>query len=121
MNSLYASEPLTKYDWTTILVDVAVGIVTFVLVIPMALFLGGFSFFAPWVIAIIPLFFLAGFLRGAGPERIWAKAGAITAGASCPWLIKGWPSILLVAAVSFVPSAAGVYMRRRRLKSRMSR
>ena len=81
MNSLFASEPLTKYNWTTMVVDVAIGIVTFILVIPVALYLGGFSFFTPWAIALIPLFFLCGFLRGASPERIWAKACAISAGA----------------------------------------
>jgi hypothetical protein len=118
MNSLFASEPLTKYNWTTMVVDVAIGIVTFILVIPVALYLGGFSFFTPWVIALIPLFFLCGFLRGASPERIWAKACAISAGASCPWLVKGWLSALLFVALTFGPIAAGVFARRR-LKSRV--
>ncbi|HXF26777.1 MAG TPA: hypothetical protein VN610_05860 [Bryobacteraceae bacterium] len=68
------------------LADAAVGLAAFVVVIPIALFLGGFSFFEPWLIVTGLLLFSTGFLRGAGPGRAWVKAVGINAGIWCVFI-----------------------------------
>ena len=75
-----------KYPGRDLLADAAVGLAAFVVVIPIALFLGGFSFFEPWLIVTGLLLFSTGFLRGAGPGRAWVKAVGINAGIWCVFI-----------------------------------
>jgi hypothetical protein len=108
-----------KYLWRPLFTDLLTGLAALVLVFMVALRLGGFSFFLPWLI-VIPLgMFLAGFLRGSSPGSAWAKAVTI----SSPLLliaVSVQGATFLIAAtgkmiallITVIPTAGGVLLRR---------
>ena len=124
--SVIVKEP---YLVAPMLVDMSVGIVTLPAIIFIAYLLGGFNFFLPWVIASVPILFGAGFLRGASLGNLWVKAVMLNAvpllllslnniywrlDGSADW-IGGALGILPIAAVAVPPTAAGLFLRRRRI------
>lgn len=55
------------------LADVGIAALTCILIIFLAMVLGGFNFFTPWLIVIPPIMFVAGVIRGISPGNIWIK------------------------------------------------
>jgi hypothetical protein len=68
-----------SYLWLPLLTDMLTGVGALAAMIPVGLFLGGFSFMLPWLIVTPLVLFSAGFLRGASSGKIWAKAATISA------------------------------------------
>jgi hypothetical protein len=106
------------YSFGGFLVDAAVGAAAMIAIAGLALALGGFMFFTPWLIVAPPVMFAAGTVRGSGQGKIWIKSLSITLGALL--LFTGCSHTnALTATVGFliavVSTAAGIWFRRRRL------
>lgn len=99
----------------TIGVDVAWGLAVAILIVFVCLRLGGFSFFAPWLIVTPVVMFSAGLIRGRGPGRVVVKGVAL--GAFVLMLlvlgtIRSPLTLLLGIPVILIPAVAGVAARR---------
>lgn len=107
------------YFFGAFLLDVAAGIVASIAVIPTAVYLGGFSFFTPWLIVTPLLLFSAGVLRGGSTGSVWLKAISISTG--CLLLLvplhHGTTALTLVlgALITVLPALSGISFRRYRL------
>jgi len=66
-----------RYFWGPVLADIGMGVASVFAIIVAALALGGFSFFAPWIIVSPVAMFTAGFLRGPSFGNALPKAVAI--------------------------------------------
>lgn len=107
------------YFFGTFLMDVAVGAITSIAIIPVALLLGGFSLFASWLIVTSLLMFAAGMLRGNSAGNIWLKGVSMNAGC----FLLGIMLLHSTTAVTFplamlttvLLTSAGVSFRRYRL------
>lgn len=67
-------------------IDLGCSLAVAVIVVVVCLRLGGFSFFAPWLIALPIVMFVAGLIRGGTPGRIIVKGVSserIPADAAC--------------------------------------
>jgi hypothetical protein len=110
-------DPTAKDSPATPVIDVATGLGTTLAIIPAALLLGGFSFMMPWLLFSAILFFAAGFLRGAGEQKAWAKALTIDAAPCCglamlTWSGNGWPTTLVFLSATIPPTFGGIVIRR---------
>jgi len=108
-----------KYFWRPLFTDLLTGFAALALVFVVALRLGGFSFFLPWLIVIPPVLFLAGFLRGSSVGSAWAKAMtisfpllliAVSVQGATPLLAATGKIIALLITV--IPTVGGVLLRR---------
>ena len=108
------------YFFGRFLTDVAAGAITLIAIIPAALLLGGFSFFAPWLIVTPLLMFAVGMLRGNSAGNIWLKGvsinvsyllllGKMLSGRSASATVLG---CLLGALIAVLPAIAGISFRR---------
>jgi hypothetical protein len=103
-------------DFGVLLVDATVGALALIAIIPLALTLGGFSFFLPWLIVTAPLMFAAGLVRGSSPGNIWFKGVWISLAsllflACCANLLTFFLGMLALV----LPALAGISIRRRHL------
>jgi hypothetical protein len=107
----------------SLLADAAAGFTAMPAAMAVCFFIpGSFMAWEPWVFAMAALLFVAGYLRGGGPPRNrWAKAIRIDLGAGAFvafWLhgANGWPFLSLALLATLLPTALGVYFRRRRIR-----
>jgi hypothetical protein len=110
-----------RYSFVEFLVDAAVGAVAMVAIAGSALALGGFMFFTPWLIVAPAVMFAAGTVRGSGQGRIWIKALSITLGTLLLFIGCSDTNVLTTAEgflVAVVPTAGGIWFRRRCLPGR---
>lgn len=113
------AETNTTYSWTPLVADAGLGLVAVVVIIPFSLFLGGFSFFLPWMIVIPVMLFAAGYMRGASSGSAWLKAIALSAATFLVSIALGRPKAtigILTLAFTILPAIAGTLLRRRRMK-----
>jgi len=115
--SIVKTTPVKEpYFFAPLLADVSVGAVVSIAIIPLALLLGGFNFFMPWLLVTPPLLFAAGFLRGSSAGNVWVK-GLATNAANI--LLLFWCSnaltVLLGLFVTVLPAVGGISFRRYRL------
>jgi hypothetical protein len=113
---LLENEPLPA----AIALDLCTGIVATILVVVVALTLGGFSFFTPWLIVTPIATFLAGLVRGKNQGQILLRAIAIGAFLLLLLLVCGHGPITLSAGTLIIvaPAVGGIATRRWRIKSR---
>jgi hypothetical protein len=98
------------------LADIAIGLSALIAACILSLFTGGFSFFTPWLVWVVILFFVAGFSRPPSQqEAVWRRVISI----DLCWLIvlpavlRGiWWGVVLAEVGIFVPTTAGVVARR---------
>ena len=104
------------YSLGEFLSDAAVGAGALIAIIILALVLGGFSFFTPWLIVSPPLLFAAGMMRGSDRGNIWIKGLSISVASL---LLLGFCANALTFALGMViavlPAVGGVWFRRLRL------
>ncbi len=118
---MFSSIEPERYFWGPALTDVAAGAVSTIAIIVAALALGGFSFFAPWIIVTPVAMFMAGFLRGLSFGHVAAKAVAINLPVLLPvltslrgaTLLDTSATILATVCATVLCSAAGIQFRRR--------
>ena len=102
-----------------IVTDLAWGFAGTVTVVAVCLLLGGFSFFAPWLILVPAVMFAAGLIRGRSAGRIAAKGIALSAFLLMLLILATLHSALsLLAGIPIIvaPAIAGVAARRWRIK-----
>ena len=96
-------------------IDVAWGLAVAILVVFVCLLLGGFSFFAPWLIVTPAVMFSAGLIRGGTPGRIIVKGvalGALLLMLLVLGALRSPVTLLLGIPVILAPSVAGIATRR---------
>lgn len=116
---LFDSEAMSLpdgYSFGGFVIDAAVGAAAMIAIAGLALALGGFMFFTPWLIVAPPVMFAAGTVRGSGPGKIWIKSMSITLGTLL--LFTGCSHTNVLTAVegfliAVVPAAGGIWFRRR--------
>jgi hypothetical protein len=104
-----------NYPSHVLLIDALTSVPAMVLIIVAALFLGGFSFFAPWMVVTPPILLLAGLVRARTEGNTLLKGVVI----SLPSLIAGvvfgnYAMVGVSAPFLVLPCASGVWIRRRR-------
>lgn len=96
--------------------DVGIGFGALIATFVLAMMMGGFSFFEPWVLWTAVSLFVAGLSRAKDPEeKFWLRVISIDSS----WLLLGvfcfrgpwWWAILLIAGTT-VPTIAGLLLRR---------
>jgi hypothetical protein len=125
MPSIMSTGPVEEgYFEETLLPDVFTGILAWVVIIPLALALGGFMFLEPWGIVIPPVTFSFGMVRGKSHGNAWLKGIAmnlvillllICRAAGEPFDSTGVATVLTVIVLTVVPTAGGIALRRRLL------
>jgi hypothetical protein len=107
---------VNNYSSDELLFDALTGVPAVGLISVMALSLGGFSFFTPWMIVTPPILFIAGLVRARSEGNPLLKG-----------LMMSLPSLIIVALVGsprvtmlglsapflILPCAIGVWIRRR--------
>lgn len=97
--------------------DFFCGLVALVVVVVLSFLTGGFSFAQPWIIWTCIVLFAVGFIRGKRDQSLWPKVLAI----NFSWMIglillgfsEHWWAIPIMIAATLLPTAAGVYLKRR--------
>jgi hypothetical protein len=96
--------------------DVLAGVIAFCVVIVLSFMTGGFSFFTPWILWSVIVFLVVGLLRGSPYQSVWPKVLTINS----IWIVAGsflaggdWWIPFAAFAVTSLPTAAGVYLKRR--------
>jgi hypothetical protein len=110
-----------RYFWGPVLIDIATGVVSAVAILVAALALGGFSFFAPWMIVTPVAMFTAGFVRGRSFGTAFAKAIALNipllllmlASLRSTTVLNTSATILTTALATVLCSMGGICVRRR--------
>ncbi len=103
------------------LVDISVGALALIAIISLALLMGGFSFFTPWLIATPILMFAAGVVRGSSPGNIYVKGFWMSIASSlflaiCCDVYTFFLGILAVA----LPAIGGIALRRYRTQTHVN-
>jgi len=103
------------YSLDEFLPDVMVGALAVVFIVVTALLLGGFSFFAPWLIVSPLAMLMAGLLRARSVGNIWLKCLAIclVAITLAALFVRPLAGIGIVAPLLIMPCATGIWLRRR--------
>ena len=117
----YAGSKGRQTDLASLIADAATGLAAMLASVALAVVLGGFSDFAPWLFATMLLSFTAGVLRGRAPGSAWAVAARINVGAWCLfvlWLRSEWRTLLLALLTTAFSALCGVAVRRRRTRHR---
>lgn len=107
-----------SYSFDVILVDALIGMLALASIVVTALLLGGFSFFAPWLIACPLMMLVAGLLRSRSEGAIWLKCLVICLAPLVSSALFAKPldiAIGIAAPLLILPCASGVWLRRRRL------
>jgi hypothetical protein len=107
-----------SYSLDIIMVDALIGILALACIVFTALLLGGFSFFAPWLIACPLMMLVAGLLRSRSDGVIWLKCFVICLAPLIFSTLFAKPRSLAIGiAVPLLiqPCAGGVWLRRRKL------
>jgi hypothetical protein len=97
-------------------IDVAWSVAIAIVVFVLCLALGGFSFFAPWLIVTPMAMFAAGLIRGQTPGLVIVKATALSTFLLMLLILATLRSPLtLLAGIPIIvaPAVAGVATRRR--------
>jgi UPF0716 family protein affecting phage T7 exclusion len=104
------------YPLTTLIADLLTGFLVTVGIVILSLALGGFSFFAPWLIVTPVLGLAGGWARGGTEGNIWLKVCAVCF-ISLLFLIACSQDfgIVLGLLLIAIPSIAGMWLKRRRL------
>ena len=94
--------------------DALIGVLASGCVIVLALLLGGFSFFEPWMVFGPVVLFCAGFFRARSEGNIWLKSVAISLASLLLAAFFG-NAIIVGIALPFLipPCACGIWIRRR--------
>ena len=109
------------YIEETFLPDVFIGILAWVVIIPIALLLGGFMFLEPWGIVAVPVTFVFGTMRGKSHGNAWLKAGAMNLAILLlltfraigePFASRDVATLLAVLLLTVVPTTGGIAFRR---------
>jgi hypothetical protein len=94
-------------------IDALAGFLIMLLVIPLALAIGGFSFIEPWLILIPLLAFAGGVARGNSVGNIWLKAAILNVVLLLYIVSRGDIRDLAVGAIlTVIPSIGGIALRR---------
>jgi hypothetical protein len=105
-----------NYSLDVILIDALIGMLALALIAGIALFLGGFSFFTPWLIACPVIMFIAGLLRSRSKGAIWLKCVVICLAPLVVSALTAKPldaGIAIAAALLILPCIGGLWFRRR--------
>ncbi len=107
------------YFAETFLPDVFIGSLALLIVFPLALLLGGFSFIAPWFIVTPLATFALGIFRGNSAGNVWLKG----IGMNLAFLVLlGFCANVLTfslgAWVIVLPTVGGIWFRRNRMATR---
>jgi hypothetical protein len=98
------------------LVDALIGMLASASIAGIALLLGGFSFFTPWLIACPVMMFIAGLLRSRSKGAIWLKCVVICLAPLVVFALTAQPldaGIAIAAPLLILPCAGGLWFRRR--------
>jgi hypothetical protein len=109
--------PAISYSSDEVLSDALAGVPAVGLILVTALFLGGFSFFTPWMIVTPPIFFAAGLVRARSESNPLLKGLVISLPLLGVAALLGNPRVAMVgfsAIFSIPPCAIGVWIRRRK-------
>jgi hypothetical protein len=128
MPSIIGTEPIEgrfiDYIEETFLPDAFLGLLAWVLIVPVALLLGGFMFIEPWCIVTTPVMFAFGVSRGKSDGNGLLKGVAMNLAVLLfliarmmrnPFQLKELNTLLLAAFVTVVPTVLGITFRRRLL------
>lgn len=105
-----------NYSSDELFLDALTGVPAMGLVFIMALFLGGFSFFTPWLIVTPPILFIAGLFRARSEGNPLLKGLVMSLPSLIIVALLGSPRITMLgigAPLLFLPCALGVWVRRR--------
>jgi hypothetical protein len=109
------------YFEDTFLPDVFIGCLSLAIVLPLALVLGGFSFIEPWCIVTPPTTFALGMVRGESAGNIWLKGiGMNVVFLLLQVFVADTRTFALGALVIVLPTVAGIWLRRRRSRTKIS-
>jgi hypothetical protein len=98
-----------------LMADALIGVLASGCVIVVALPLGGFSFFEPWMIATPVMFLTAGVVRARSEGNIWLKSAVISLGSLVFAAIFGnVPTLCIAMPFLILPCACGIWIRRKR-------
>jgi len=108
-------EQVINYPSDEVLIDAVTGVSAFGLIFVLALFLGGFSFFSPWMIVTPPILFIAGLVRARSKANVLLKGLVI----SLPSLViaallGNYSGVGVSAPFVILPCLLGIWIRRRR-------
>jgi hypothetical protein len=113
-----------NYSSDDALFDALTGVPAVGLIFVTALFLGGFSFFTPWMIVTPPILLIAGLVRARSEGNALLKGLMISLPSLILVALLGRPlaTMLGISALLLIPPCAiGVWIRRRRAaKSRLT-
>lgn len=96
-------------------IDLGWSLAVTILAVIVCLRLGGFSFFAPWLIIIPVMMFATGLIRGGSPGRIIVRGAALSTFLLMLLLlaaVRSPLSFLVGIPVIVVPAVAGIATRR---------
>jgi hypothetical protein len=113
---MFDSETAPLFSLGELALDAAAGAVAMIAIACLALALGGFMFFAPWLIVAPPIMFASGVLRGSGEGKVWFKTLSITSGTLLILIGFSHTNALTVTdgfLIAAVPTAGGIWFRRR--------
>jgi hypothetical protein len=106
-----------NYSSDEALIDALTGVPAVGLIFATALFLGGFSFFTPWMIVTPPILLIAGLVRARGEGNPLLKGMMISLPSLIIVALLGSPRVAMLglsALFLIPPCAIGVWIRRRR-------
>jgi hypothetical protein len=109
-------ETEASFSLDVVMLDALIGILALASIIVIALLLGGFSFFTPWLIICPPIIFVAGFVRSRSEGSIWLKCLFICLVPLAFTALLAKPSgeaIGIAAPLLTLPCASGIWLRRR--------
>jgi hypothetical protein len=97
-----------------VLADAFSGIGAWIVILPLGLFLGGFSFIEPWLILTPLVFFATGVLRGRSDGNLLLKGVSMSAGSVLllAFVARDFLSFGLGLLLTVAPSTGGVALRR---------
>jgi hypothetical protein len=106
-----------NYSSDEVLFDALTGVPAAGLIFATALFLGGFSFFVPWLIVTPPILLVAGLVRARSEGNPLLKGLVISLPSLIIVALLGNPRVTTLGVSAFFlipPCAIGVWIRRRR-------
>jgi hypothetical protein len=110
--------PRVGYFGVAFLPDLFIGSLALLIVLPLALLLGGFRFIEPWFIVTPPTTFALGLFRGNSDGNVWLKSIGMNA-ILLALLARGTSTVTfsLGALCIVFPAVAGILVRRYRLRT----
>jgi hypothetical protein len=115
MLELQANTTVVDYLSDVAIADAIVGVLASGCVIVIALSLGGFSFFVPWMISATAVLLATGFLRARSEGNIWLKSVVISlASLLCAAFFGNIPMVGSSVPFLILPCVCGIWVSRRR-------